>query len=59
MSEPASYSDYHKQVVDACCALMGEQNRGFFEKCDFRVEYVAGDKPEDVAVNQRDSVETI
>jgi hypothetical protein len=51
------YRTYHQRVVEACVALMGEENRDFFDdECDYFDEFHAGTLPEDVAREQWESI---
>jgi hypothetical protein len=51
------YQAYHKQVVEACVKLMGEQARSFFDtECDYLDEFWEGADPEEVAQAQYDAV---
>jgi hypothetical protein len=44
------YSAYHTKVVDACAALMGENQRQFFdEQCDYFEEFERNEEPDEVA----------
>jgi hypothetical protein len=54
---PEGYAEYHKDVVNACCVLMGEEHRAFFEnECTYLDEFADGDKPEDVAQAQLEAI---
>ncbi len=55
--ESPEYQAYHRKVVDACAALMGEECRCFFnEQCDFVYEYTEGTEPGDVALDQKEAL---
>ena len=47
------YQEYHRKVVDACAALMGEEHRDFFNlACDYLEEFAEGRDPDQVAQDQ-------
>lgn len=55
--EGPEYEAYHRKVVDACAALMGEEHRNFFDReCSYVDEFKEGQDPEEVAQNQYDAL---
>jgi len=51
------YTLYHKRVVDACCDLMGQHTREFFDhQCDYFDELAEGLAPDDVAIAQQEAL---
>lgn len=51
------YLAYAKRCVDACCELMGEDTRQFWEtQCSFDEDFNNGTEPEEVASQQQESL---
>lgn len=52
-----TYLEYHAKVVQACCNLMGEQHREFFDKeCSYESELAEGLTPEECAEAQYEAL---
>lgn len=51
------YKAFHKRVVKECVRLMGKEMRDYFNLgCDYLEEYIAKEKPADVAQDQYDAI---
>jgi len=48
---------YHKDVVEACVELMGEENRDFFDhQCSYESHYEEGQTPQECAEAQYEAL---
>lgn len=51
------YESYRAKVIDACCKLMGEEHRLFWEtQCSWEGEFTEKRDPEQVAVDQYEAL---
>lgn len=52
------YEEYRKKVLDACCRLMGEEHREFWETCSWEEPFseTPPRDPEQVAIDEYDAL---
>lgn len=52
-----SYESYRQRVIDACCELMGQEHRNFWEtQCSWEEEFREHREPADVAQDQYEAL---
>jgi hypothetical protein len=57
-SDRAAYEAYRERVIQACVDLMGERVRSFFTtQCSFEEEFASNEDPDQVAINQQESMD--